>query len=230
MAVKLVKASTRTPATLLGDLVGSREREDRRELQRTLRRVLKRANSFLAPVWPLEATVGDEFQGGFASISEAAWAGLVVRLALLQEADIDSRYGIGLGEVAVLHSRKAPRSQDGPGWWAARDAIVQAEMMATEPRTSFVRTCFRLDPRAGESSALESSLQAFLLCRDAEVDRMNDRGRRLLLGILLGIPQSELAYQEGITQGGVSQHLKRSGAFAIEAAHKCLNQEPQWSS
>jgi hypothetical protein len=44
------------------------------------------------------------------------------------------------------------------------------------------------------------------------------------LGLLLGVPQSKLAAEEGITQGAVSQSLQRSGAFAIEAAHLRLEQ------
>jgi hypothetical protein len=61
-------------------------------------------------------------------------------------------------------------------------------------------------------------MEAFLICRDATIDQMNDRQRRLLLGLLLGRSQTQLATKEGITQGAVSQSLRHSGAFAIEAA------------
>jgi hypothetical protein len=62
-----------------------------------------------------------------------------------------------------------------------------------------------------------------LFCRDSIVDRMNGRQRRLLWGLLLGRTQAQLADDEGITQGAVSQSLHRSGARAIEAAQQRLD-------
>jgi hypothetical protein len=52
---------------------------------------------------------------------------------------------------------------------------------------------------------------------------MNARQCRLLLGLLVGRTQEQIASDEDITQGAVSQNLRRSGAFAIEAAHLRLN-------
>src|SRR4051794_6296582 len=89
-------------ATLIGDLVGSREAPQRRALQRKLAETLDWTTSVMQPRWPLEPTIGDEFQGVFESISEAARASLLVRLHLLAEAGVDSRYGLGLGRISVF--------------------------------------------------------------------------------------------------------------------------------
>jgi hypothetical protein len=152
---------------------------------------------------------------------------LLLRLALLvREEGTDSRYGLGQGEVTVFDTSRAPVSQDGPGWWSARAAIIRAKSLAEEPRTSFVRACFVLSSDDREVSLDARAVESFLFCRDAIVDRMNERQRKLLLGLLLGRTQAQLAADEGITQGAVSQSLRRSGAFAIEAAHARLGESP----
>jgi len=196
---------------------------DRRRLQKSLRRVLRRVNAEMSPIQPLELTVGDEFQGGFSTLASAARASLLVRLELLGEPEhSDSRYGLGLGAITVFDGARSPTSQDGPGWWSAREAIDRARQLAESPRTSFVRTCVGQGPETGIPPAESAALEAFLMSRDSTIDQMTERGRRLLLGLLLGRSQEILAAQEGITQGAVSQQVRRSGASAIEAAHRRL--------
>jgi hypothetical protein len=213
-------------ATLIGDLVGSKRHRDRPGLQRRLEVVLRATNEVLQPVRPLELSVGDEFQGTFSDTASAAGASLLIRLQLLvDERGTDSRYGLGYGDVTLFNRQRSPASQDGPGWWSARDAIDRAKRLAESPRTSFVRTCFGYWEDELGPGVDAASMEAFLICRDATVDQMNDRQRRLLLGLLLGRPQTELAASEGITQGAVSQSLRHSGAFAIEAAHLRLEEQ-----
>jgi len=206
-------------ATLIGDLVGSRRHDDRRALQAALAAGLARANEALRPVQPLEPTIGDEFQGAFAGVAAAARASLVVRLVLLVGTpEVDSRYGLGLGDVAVFDAQRRPLSQDGPAWWAAREAIDAVKASSGTPRTAFARTGYQPAPGAA-APADAAALNAFLLCRDATVGQMNARQRRLLLGLLLERSQADLAAGEGITQSAVSQNLHRSGAYAVEAGH-----------
>lgn len=220
-------ATNKPLATLIGDVVGSREQTDRRRLQRSLNAALETINERVDAVQPLEPTIGDEFQGAFSTVASAARASLLIRLQLLKIGGPDSRYGLGFGPVAVFDELRTPRSQDGPGWWSARDAIQRAKRLEQAPRTSFVRTCFGSSPAEGATPGIDLAMDAFLICRDAGVARMNDRQRRLLLGLMLGLGQAQLAADEGITQGAVSQNLQRSGAYAIDAAQQRLDGEPQ---
>jgi hypothetical protein len=198
---------------------------DRRRLQTSLKKALRRVNAQLSPVQPLELTVGDEFQGGFSTLASAARASLLVRLELLGgHESADSRYGLGLGAITVFDGTRSPTSQDGPAWWSAREAIDRARRLAESPRTSFVRTCVGQGPEIGIPRTESAALEAFLMCRDSTIDQMTERGRRLLLGLLLGRSQEILAAREKITQGAVSQQVRRSGASAIEAAHRRLEE------
>jgi SatD family (SatD) len=211
-------------ATLIGDLVGSTRSKDRSELQWALADVLRSVNVLLEPLQPIEPTLGDEFQGAFAEPAAAVRASLLLRLELLKRAEIDSRYGIGYGVVTVFQ-RRAPISQDGPGWWSARAAIEQVERIAEGQHLGFVRSRFQRADETGMLERDESALNAFLISRDAVVARMRPPARRRLLGLLLGRPQGELAAEEGTTQSAISQSLARSGAYAIEAAERELMAE-----
>src|SRR5882724_1328994 len=128
--------------TLIGDIVGSRSVQDRSDMQQRLTEALAEMSQALEPLMPFEVTIGDEFQACFANPGAAVRASLIVRLALLRSAGVDSRYGLGAGEVEVF-SQGRPVSQDGPGWWAARDAVEQVQRFAASPQTAFVRTFFR---------------------------------------------------------------------------------------
>lgn len=201
--------------TLIGDVVGSRGAFDRSALQKKLKSVLIRMNRELKPALPLEPTLGDEFQGCFDTLSEAVAASLLLRLELLDRVEIDTRYGLGHGWVTVFAKRR-PKSQDGEGWWSARDAIGLAGTMAEGPSASFVRT--RFEAWANEEVPDfedPGAINASLLTRDWIVDRMNAKSRRRLLALLRGRTQTEIARMEKTTQGAISQNLTRSGAYAI---------------
>src|SRR5689334_24220005 len=109
--------------TVIGDLVGSRRREDRAAVHARYLKAVDAINEEYAPPVPLRIGVGDEFQGIFATLGAAIGATLRLRISLLPEVDV--RQGIGWGRVLVL--AEEPRVEDGPGWWAARSAIEVVE-------------------------------------------------------------------------------------------------------
>lgn len=206
-------------ATLIGDIVESRNVDDRDILQGSLEAALSLVNGTLKPAQPLQVTLGDEFQANFDDITTAVNASLLLRLQLLKDAGVESRYGIGFGLVTVYEQERAPFSQDGPGWWAARDAIKLAAELEGRAYTAYARTQFkRSGQAAGEQASEGEMVNGFLLCRDAMVTAMSPRGQRLLLGRLLRRQQADLAAEEGISQSAVSQNLASSGAYAVEAA------------
>jgi hypothetical protein len=185
--------------TLIADLVGSRRLADRSGAQARVGHVLSEVTDRLKPLQALEATVGDEFQGAFAALGSATLATLLTRLALLPEIDI--RCGLGFGEVTVHDASRRPLLQDGPGWWAARDAI---DAMGSRRRTWYA------GPDAGR-------VNAFLVSRDALVDRLSERGCRMLRMALLGESQQRIAQAEGISKSAVSQQFSRGIAAVRDA-------------
>ncbi|HEY3435393.1 MAG TPA: SatD family protein [Solirubrobacterales bacterium] len=209
--------NARSQVALIGDLIASRQAENRLDLQNELRRALKRVNWTVKALQPLETTVGDEFQGVYKDAASAVRASLLLRLELLKEAEVDSRYGIGCGSLTVFED-KEPLSQDGPAWWAARSAIDRTREQAGEGRTDFVRTWFVESEAEAEPPLGARALNTSLMLRDALIAQMRPRSRRLLLGLLRERSQADLAADEGISQSAVSQNLSASGAYAVRAA------------
>ena len=212
----------RTAVALIGDVVSSRAHPDRAAAQRALVRALAEVEALVPSVQPLDVTLGDEFQGAYATVADAALAALLVRLALLP--DVDTRYGLGRGTFTVFDADRDLVSQDGPAWWAARAAVGTAHQRAGQPRTRAVRTWYAVDPGEREDAGGAAAVNAFLTCRDEILARMSPRELRLLRGLLLGEQQATMAAQEGVVQSAVSQSLTRSGAYAVLAGHDLLRE------
>jgi hypothetical protein len=203
-------------AAVIGDVVRSRSAADRSALHARLTRVLEHANRVLQPLVALRITVGDEFQGCFATVGEALHATLWLRLHLAPEADL--RHGVGWGSVAVLAD--SPRVEDGPGWWVARDAIEAVKREATRTSSRHLRTAYRRVE--GTPGPDPDPVNAALMCRDQMIGSVSERSLRLLRGTLDGRTQSELAEEEGISASAVSQRVRNDGLAVIVAADELL--------
>lgn len=203
-------------ATLIGDVRQARRAPDRDLVHRRLRAALSEVNGQFDPLTPLRITVGDEYQGGFELVHDAVRATLALRLALAP--DVEVRHGIGWGDVQVLQDD--PRVEDGPGWWAARDAIEAAADAEGRPGTRHRRTVFR---RADDNDGPDpATLEAMLILRDELVGGLSERSLLVLRGLLAGSTQLDLAQQLGITASAVSQRVRADALAAIVAADQEL--------
>ena len=211
MAVMKVSASPR--ATLIGDVVGSRQTADRAALHRRLATGLAEVASTATD--PPAFTVGDEFQGSYPSVGAAIDAALGIRLCVAP--DIDVRFGIGWGEVTILDPSTG--IQDGPGWWAAREAIEWIATAQQQPALAHVRTAYR---SAGDDGPDANAVNAALLCRDHLLGSVDARSLRLLRGLLDHKTKKELAEMEGISASAVSQRTARDGLDLLVLASEQL--------
>jgi SatD family (SatD) len=195
-------------ATVIGDVVGSRQAADRSGLHRRLNAALRAVAA--TAVDPPAFTVGDEFQGSYPTVGDAVDAALRVRLSVAP--DIDVRFGIGWGAVTMLD--KAAGIQDGPGWWAAREAIEQTASMQRQPGFALVRTTFRSLSMRDDVDAINAAL----MCRDHLLGLLDDRSLRILQGLMNDQPKKDIARAEGISPSAVSQRAGRDGLDLIVAA------------
>ncbi len=200
-------------AALIGDVVVSRRHPDQVELLREVREALDSANDQVSGLQPLSQTVGDEFQGSYATVAAALDAALHVRLRLAGRHDV--RFGVGWGEITAYDPQRAPMGQSGSAWWAAREAIER--VAALETRRQWPRTVRTLVAGLGEP--LEGAVNAFLLCRDSLLGRMDVRDLRVTLGLLLGERQVDVAQELGIRQPSVARRQMENGASAVYRAH-----------
>jgi len=198
---------------VIADIVGSRRLRDRAEAQRVFDETIARVQrEHPLADQPLQPTVGDEQQGVYRNLDDALAGVLLLQLALPE--GMEFRYGLGVGEIRAIESAHRELT-DGPGWWAAREAIetVHARQERAVPTA---RSWIVAAPGQDEvMQSLVSTSNAYLLARDAIVVRMTERERRLAYGRIGGLSQSALAEQEGITQPAVSKALRSSGAAAL---------------
>lgn len=202
--------------TVIGDLVGSREIEDRAAVHARFADAVAAVNAEFAPVVPLRIGVGDEFQGIFDSLGSAIAATLRLRLALLP--DVDVRQGIGWGRVLVL--AEEPRVEDGPGWWAARSAIETVEGYERRAALRAVRTAYV--SAEGEPGPDQRLVNAALMARDQVVSGLSERSMSVLDGLLRGRQQQEIARDLGISPSAVSQRTRADGIGVVLAADELV--------
>jgi hypothetical protein len=204
-------ASSAARATLIGDVVGSRRVADRSAQHQALNRAL----ADIAPdaIDPPAFTVGDEFQGSYPTVGGAIDAALSLWLAVAP--DIDVRFGIGWGDVVVLDPDAG--IQDGPGWWAAREAIEWTASAQRQPGLALARTSFR-----GRNRDDIDAVNAALLCRDHLLGSLDDRSIRILKGLLSNHSKKDIATTEGISASAVSQRAGRDGLDLIVQASQYL--------
>ncbi|WP_345802155.1 SatD family protein [Microbacterium sp. AZCO] len=211
------------PVATIADMVGSRLLPDRRDAQQVLDAAIAEAESALPlALEPLRPTVGDEQQGVYPTL-EAALAGLLL-LQLALPDGLECRFGLGLGDIGTIASASGD-IPDGPGWWAAREAIdaVHAKQQRAAPSArTWVVASSGEDAGVHRSAALAN---AYLLTRDQLVGAMTERERRLVYGRCLGVTQKDLARAEGVTQPAVSQALAGAGAHAILEGFALLRAE-----
>lgn len=196
---------------LVGDVVASRRAPDRAALNDALTAAIGAVNAALDPVTPLRITVGDEYQGAFASLGAALQATLRMRLALRPH---DVRHGIARGEVDVL--RDEPRVEDGPAWWGARAAIEAAAEAQRHPASRTLRTVVDGEP----------AVNAALVLRDELLARVDDRDVSVLTGMMAGMTQDQIARRLEISASAVSQRVRRDGLAAILRADGLLGELP----
>lgn len=200
------------------DIVDSRQITGREQVQAEFERAFAVVDERTNPLEPLTATVGDEFQAVYATLTDALEATLLARLSMPEVADC--RFGIGSGEIRAVGTGLTGVLQDGSAWWAAREAIDEAHRRA-DTRVPSLRSWYR----AAEAPApLQAAVNAYLLSRDHIVSGMGARERRLALGTWLGRSQATLADEEQISQSAVSQSLRRSGVTALQAGMHELRQ------
>jgi hypothetical protein len=215
--MKRMKLEPSLRATLIGDVVGSRTVADRAGAHRLMNRALGEVAT--AAVDPPAFTVGDEFQGAFASVGLAIEAALSLRLAVAPE--IDVRFGLGWGAVTMLD--EAAGIQDGPGWWAAREAIEWTATAQRQPGLTLVRTSFRA---AAEARSDVDAINAALICRDHLLGSLDDRSTRIVKALLRNHTKKDIATAEGISPSAVSQRAGRDGLDLIVVASEYLRSVP----
>jgi hypothetical protein len=188
---------------VIGDIVESRRTTDRQALHDLVSAVLARINAEHPVVDPAVITLGDEFQGVYATLGHALTAAFHIRAGLRP---YDVRFGLGRGAIQALDSERG--IHDGPAYWAARDAIIDAERLAEKAALRTTRTVYH-SPE--DDPAPVAAVNAALTALDHLLGALSPVSWRILGGRLDGLSQKDIAAREGITPSAVSQRVRSDG-------------------
>lgn len=125
MANRRARRESLTFFALIGDIVGSREIDDRATVQQQLQQIIAEVNETLFEkdlVAPLKLTAGDEVQGLLAAPEPAV--DIIVRIADRLH-PVGVTWGLGAGELTTDLSTDVA-TLDGPCLHRARDALAAA--------------------------------------------------------------------------------------------------------
>jgi hypothetical protein len=195
-------------AAVIGDVVGSRQAANRSRMQKRLGVALADVNLATNAVQPLTTTIGDEFQGMFATVDEAIDASFRLRVELAGRLDV--RMGIGWGTLRTRDPERTPFGQDGPCWWRARDALDE---LARTERSNQEPNSLRTVCRTG--SAQEGPFNAFLVLRDQILSGIDEQDATILKLLLGGAAQQDAASRLGVNKSSVSRRMQSHGLAAL---------------
>ncbi|WP_068397840.1 SatD family protein [Kribbia dieselivorans] len=204
-------------ATLIGDVVRSREHDDREALHDRLVAAIEHVNAEVRPTRPLHIVLGDEYQGTFATVGQALHAAMTLRLHLAP--GIDVRHGVGWGPVTQLDDA----TSDGPGWWAARRAITEVHDDEEKAALRLTRTAYAAaEGDDGAGGPTVEAVNAALRCQDHLLGSCDERSVRILRRLMTGEAQVRIAAAEGISPSAVSQRIRSDGLAVIALSHDLL--------
>ncbi len=187
---------------VIGDIVGSRNVDDRAGLQRQLDAGLTDVNKQYANQIASEylLTIGDEFQG-LLRTSETLDQILASLRVAVHPAEL--RFGIGVGGLATP-LREQAIGMDGPCFQRARAAIERAKERSTQ-----------IEVESGEA---HPAFEIYSLLYSGMSRSWTDRQRQIIDLSMSGMEGVEIARLLEVSQPAVSQHLHAAGVTYIRKA------------
>ena len=208
---------------LIGDIIKSKNLENRTDIQKRLTKTLKELNEEYADVFAsnLTVTLGDEFQGVFKN--GKAVLEIVDKIKFLMS-PVEFRFGIGIGEIITEMKKEISIGADGPAYWNARQAIKDIHS------TNDYELSRILVSNGLEEQPLKMINDSLALCDFIE-SRWRETQRDLLTksienyGHSQKVPQIELAKLLGLSSQATNQRIQSSGYYQYLRMKTTIAQE-----
>lgn len=191
---------------LIGDIIGSRNLENRKQVQRELEVVLDEINTRFSSCIKTEfiITLGDEFQGLLLPCSEAY---RIATTVLEQMHPVELRFGLGYGSITTA-MKESSIGMDGPAFYAARQALE----FLKNSRDAAVRIAGPALPEI-QLRAVNALLSSLAAIRQFWPENF----KQALPLVRQGLTQQQVAAATNVTQSAISWMLKRARWREIQA-------------
>lgn len=205
---------------IIGDIIRSRNINDRKVVQMELFKILERVNEKYAE--HIEAkfliTIGDEFQGLLNTPEKLLEIVDFIQMRFYPE---KLRFGIGFGEITTHINNAMAIGADGPAYYIARKAIEKVKMNEKgKERPEKNILIYNADNNHVEEYDLINSTLS--LCSLIE-NRWSEKQREVIAKLMeLDFSQTELANDMGIAQSSIHRRIDASGYYSYIEARKSL--------
>ena len=196
---------------VIGDIVHSRQLQDRYVAQEQLKDILSRFNreyhKMIASNFTI--TLGDEFQG---LLSDGAkLIEILDRLKYLMD-PVDLRVGIGLGGISTAIDQAISIGADGPAFWHAREAI-EAIHKDNAYGVAKVRAVSNDHKTIMDLLNESMTLCDFVESQWSSVQALFMRTYILTYGYRTDIPQTDLAEQFKVSKQAMNTRIQAMGFY-----------------
>lgn len=201
---------------IIGDMVKSRQLDNRTEVQERLKKVLSDVNNRyeeeIAACFAI--TLGDEFQGLLKCSDHLIAIIDEIKVAMYP---VMFRFGIGFGAITTEIDRGAAIGADGPAFYAARDAIQEVAASIAKNEQAAKDVIIQCDQSAQSYVAIINATLAtsyYIECQWTDKQREITR----LLSLNPSLSQKALAIELGISQSSIQRRIQSSGYYTYAYA------------
>lgn len=205
---------------IIGDIINSREIEQRAEVQERLKQVLYNINEKYNAdiVAPFMITLGDEFQG---LLHNGRNAMKMIEELRSNMYPVRIRFGIGIGKVSTKIEQIETREIDGPCYYNARNAIDYLKKNENRYHSDDADTRIEIED---DSSGAASLMNTVFSLMSVIEKNWTERQRTIIYDFALHQDgQEKCAARLEIAQSSVQRGLANGNYYAYAKALDTLN-------
>ena len=204
---------------VIGDIIQSKELENRSECQERLNAVLDSINqkytSSIASRFMI--TLGDEFQG---LLKDGADTLNIISEIEIRMYPVRIRFGIGVGRITTEINSDIPLGADGPAYYNARRMVESIKSSQKKNKTPDVNIMIASE----HNEPVDNLLNTILTLSAAIKNKWTDRQREIAFDCLLtGDNQVKAAARLGISQSSVQKSLSNAGYYSYKKAMETIS-------
>ncbi|MEL7654657.1 MAG: SatD family protein [Bacillota bacterium] len=199
---------------MIGDIVQSKELENRKECQDKLMTVLdsinKKYTESIASKFMI--TLGDEFQG---LLKNGADTMRIISDIEIKMFPVKIRFGIGIGRITTDINSDIPLGADGPAYYNARKMVELIKKTEKKNKTTDINIMIASE----DNQSTDILLNTILTLSSAIKNKWTDRQREIVFDCIEhGDNQVRAAERLGIGQSSVQKSLSNTDYYSYKKA------------
>jgi len=209
---------------IIGDIIGSRNIEDRNEVQNKLKDVLEDVNTRYAEdiAAKFTITLGDEFQG---LLNAGRYAMDIIQFIERKMYPVKMRFGVGIGKITTDINSDLAIGSDGPAYYLARKMINELKLSEKKNKSPKANIRVTFEHKNNMEALLNTTLALCTVIKNSWTDKQ----RTVIYDYMeFGDQQKNMASRLGISQSSVQKSIAASNFYnymdAMNTVSKILSE------